>query len=81
MTESERKEYERFNPFTKRHLNLTQQGILYHSDPALYAKLQAQAPQLDAEAERLKRTRTLQEFNQLDTAAKVKFLQSGGEVS
>ena len=69
------------NPFTKRHFNLTHQAVLHQSDRALHDRLKAAAPAIDAEAERIKRTRSLYEFNQLDAAGKIAFIRNGGEVS
>ena len=69
------------NPFCKASLNLTEQGILYKTDKKLYDRLKAEAPALDAEAERIKHTRTLYEFNQLDKTAQVKFIQGGGIIA
>ena len=69
------------NPFTKKYLNLTKQAGLLQTDPKLYEQLKATAPGIDAEEDRKKKTRSLQEFNELDTAQKVRFIQSGGEIA
>ena len=68
------------NPFTKAHLNLDEQGRLLREDPDLFKKLKAEAPSIDAEIERQKRTRKLNEFNELDIDQKIKFIQRGGEI-
>jgi hypothetical protein len=68
------------NPFTKKHFNMDNQAIIYKQDPALFDKLKAEAIHLDAEEERKRRTRTLAEFNEMDIAGKVKFIQNNGEV-
>ena len=69
------------NPFTKRHLNLDEQGRLFREDPKLFAELQAAAPGIDAEHERQKRTRSLYEFNEMDTAGKLAFIKDGGVIA
>jgi len=68
------------NPFQKRYFNLTEQGRLYKEDPKRYEKLKAEAVVLDAEEARKQRTRTLNEFNRMDTAQKLAFISKGGEV-
>jgi len=68
------------NPFAKATFNLTEQGKIYQNDRTLYDVLKAEAVTLDAEAERQKHTRTLFQFNELDRAAQIKFIQGGGIV-
>ena len=68
------------NPFTKRDFNLTEQMILTKENPELAAQLRAEAHFLDAERERLRRRRSLIEFNKLTAAEKVRFIRDGGEV-
>ena len=69
------------NPFKKRDFNLTEQMILQKEDPERAAQLRAEAHFLDSERERMRRRRSLSEFNLLSTPEKVAFIRSGGEVT
>jgi len=68
------------NPFCKRTENLTEQGKLLRDNPAMYEQLKKEAIALDAEADRMERTRSLAEFNELEKAEKIRFIQSGGVI-
>ena len=68
------------NPFSRQDFNLMEQMKIAKSDPGLAEKLREQAAIADAEAARQANTRSLVEFNQLDKAAKIKFIKNGGEV-
>ena len=68
------------NPFCKRTENLTEQERLYRDNPAEYERLKKQAIVLDAEADQREHTRSLAEFNELDKAEKIKFIQSGSNI-
>ena len=68
------------NPFSRQDFNLMEQMKIAKSDPGLAEKLREQAAITDAEAARQANTRSLVEFNQLDKAAKIKFIKNGGEV-
>jgi hypothetical protein len=69
------------NPWTKKDFNLTEQVTVEKADPVLAGRLKAAAPAIDAEEQRKKYSRNLQEFNEMDTAGKVKFIQNGGEIT
>jgi hypothetical protein len=69
------------NPFTKRDWNLTEQMVLTKEDPEKAKQLQAEAHFLDSERERMRRRRSLSEFNLLSAAEKVQFIRDGGEVT
>jgi len=68
------------NPFSKKFFNLTEQMKIEKSDPDLAQKLKVQAAGLDAEEERKKNTRSLDEFNALSKEQKIAFISSGGVV-
>ena len=69
------------NPFTKRDWNLTQQMILQKEDPERAEQLRAEGHFLDSERERMRRKRSLSEFNLLNATEKVRFIRDGGEVT
>jgi hypothetical protein len=68
------------NPFVKGRENLDEQARLLREEPEMYAKLKAAAPGIYAEEQRKLRTRTLNEFNQMDANQKIAFINQGGEV-
>ena len=68
------------NPFSKRNWNLTRQMELTKEDPEKAEELRAEAHFLDAEHERLKKRRSLAEFNKLSASEKVLFIRGGGEI-
>ena len=68
------------NPFCKAHFNLTKQGEIYQTDKVLYQRLQAEAVQIDAAAERQRLSKTLDQFNMLDKNAQIKFISQGGVI-
>jgi hypothetical protein len=68
------------NPFVKGRENLDEQARLLREQPEMYEKLKAAAPGIYAEEQWRLRTKSLSEFNQMDTAQKVAFINRGGEV-
>lgn len=69
------------NPFCKQFFNLTKQAEYYQGDRNLFESLKQEAVIIDAEAERMKHTRTLSEFNAMDRNAQIHFIQGGGSVT